>query len=64
MANTASVTILTIEAEDVTKYQRIFKRLDDAYEKRDGSVVSFKADRDRLTFVVETTDPASLRDIA
>lgn len=64
MANTASVTILTIEAEDVTKYQRIFKRLDDAYEKRDGSVVSFTADRDRLTFTVETTDPASIRDIA
>ena len=64
MADTASVTVLTIDAEDVTKFQRIFKRLDDAYEKRDGSVLSFRADRDRLTFIVETTDPASLRDIA
>jgi len=64
MADTASVTVLTIHAEDVTRFQRIFKRLDDAYEKRDGSVVSFRSDRDRLTFVVETTDPATLSDIA
>lgn len=64
MADTASVTVLTIDAEDVTRFQRIFKRLDDVYEKRDGSVISFWADRDRLTFIVETTDHTSLADIA
>jgi hypothetical protein len=64
MADTASVTVLTIHAEDVTRFQRIYKRLDDEYEKEDGHVLGFRADRDRLTFVVETTDPASLAGIA
>ena len=64
MADTASVTVLSIHAEDVTGFQRIFKRLEDAYEKKDGSVISFRADRDRLDFVVETARPDALTDIA
>lgn len=53
MADTASVTVLTIHAEDVTGYQRIYKRLDDEYEKEDGHVLGFRADRDRLTSLAD-----------